>query len=300
MTNHHHSHNSKSWSSNFIYIFTTCLNVIFVIGELIIGILIGSVSLISDAIHNLGDVLGIVIAFVGSLLSRLKPTKEHTYGLRNTSIIAAFTNALILTVTIFILIYEVIERFLKPETSLDGGVIAIVAFIGILINGITAYCFQKNADHDVNEKGVFLHFLTDTLVSVAVMIGGIAIQLTGIAIIDPIVSLIAIAAIVHAAWGLLKETWNLITNGVPENIDESKVEEFLLSFPQVGQINDLHIWGISTTEAALTAHLECNSSLRGETQVIDKISDGLRDKFQINHTTIQIDTPKSHHIEPDI
>ena len=286
-------------TNNFVYIITTVINLIFISFELLVGVLIGSVSLISDAIHNLSDVLGIVIAFIGNLLAKIRPTKEHTYGLRNATIIAAFTNALILVVTIAILLFETVQHFFQPFANVQGGVIASVAFIGVLISGLTAYLFSRNIKKDVNQKGVFLHFVADGAVSMAVVIAGILIQFTGWSVLDPLISLIAIFAISTSAWRLLREAWNLITNGVPENIDEKEVEKYLLSFDNVRKINDLHIWGISTTETAITVHLSCKNKSDNVIQV-DKISEGLKKKFDIGHITIQIDTNSSHHDEPDI
>jgi cobalt-zinc-cadmium efflux system protein len=298
MSEHEHNH-SQPITSSRIYYLSTAINIFFIIFEIFMGRTLNSVALVSDAFHNLGDVLGIVIAFVGMTLATRRPTTEHTYGLRNTTILAAFLNALIMAGTVVILVVEVIQSFIHPEKHLDGIAISLVALLGIIVNGATAYLFMRNSKQDVNEKSVFVHFLSDTLISVAVVVAGILIKFTGWTFIDPLISILSILAIAKLTWGLLIETWNLITNGVPENINEPEVVEFLESLPNVSKINDLHIWGISTTESALSAHLQC-SKIDPEMTIIDQATKGLRDKFKIEHVTIQLDAPKHTHSESSI
>lgn len=289
----------KQQETNRHYQLSTLINILFIIFEMTMGFLIGSIALLSDAVHNLGDVLGIVVAFVGMLLSRRAATKVHTYGLRNASILAAFINSILLFISIAFVAYEAITHLIHPASSIPGMTIVWVAAIGVVINGLTAFIFKADAEHDLNERGVYMHFIADAALSVAVMISGIAIQLTGWTILDPIISLVAIAYVFYESLDLFRDTWNLVTNGVPSGIDETQVAQYLLGLPDVKKINDLHIWGISTTETALSAHLQCGR-LKGDCALVDTATEGLRKRFNIEHVTIQLDGPGKKHHEADI
>ncbi|MDR2660994.1 MAG: cation diffusion facilitator family transporter [Lactobacillaceae bacterium] len=301
---HNHEHLTKQVTTNSqnekIYFIGFAINVIFITLELVFAFMINSVSLMSDAVHNIGDVLGLLVAFTGVLLMKIKPTREHTYGLRNASILSSFASSIFLAVSICFVISESIERIFSKNVVIQNSFdIVVISLLGVLVNGFTAYLFNKNKQNDVNEKGQYLHFLADALISLVVAVSGVIIHFTGFTKLDAIVSLVAILWVLYESLDLFKETWNLITNGVPESIDEKEVENYLLSIPTVNKVNDLHIWGISTTQTALSAHLECNI-IKPDTKLIDTATKYLREHFGIDHVTIQLELPQKNHKESDI
>jgi len=230
------------------------LNLAYVGGEAVAGILSGSLALLADAGHNLGDVLGLSLAWGAALLSRRQPSGRFTYGLRSSSILAALGNAIILLVVTGGIAWEAIRRIAHPVPVASGIVIG-VAVAGVLVNGVTALLFASRHPHDLNIKSVFVHMAADALVTAGVVAAGIAIWLTGRLWIDPAVSLVVSAVIVIGTWGLMKSAMGLALNAVPEGVDIAAVREHLMAMPGVSALHDLHIWGMSTTETALTCHL---------------------------------------------
>jgi cobalt-zinc-cadmium efflux system protein len=263
------------------------LNVLFVVAEVIFGVIAGSLALLADAGHNLSDILSLFLAWGAGRLARRAPTKRRTYGMRRTTILASLLNAIILLIAVGAIAWEAVRRFAEtPEVS--GPVVMIVAGIGVLINGVTALLFFGGRKHDLNIKGAFLHMAADAAVSLGVVVAGLIIHLTGAAWIDPVVSLVIVVVIGVGTWGLLRDSFNLALDAVPEHIDPADVRAYLEALPEVSSVHDLHIWAMSTTEVALTAHL-----VRPEASIDDpflaRVSHELYDRFGIEHVTIQVE-----------
>jgi len=228
--------------------------VAFVVAEVAFGLRTNSLALISDAGHNLGDVLGLVLAWAGTILARRGPTPRRTYGLRRFSILAAMANAGLLLIAVGAIIVEGVDRLRHPA-PVAGGVVSIVAAVGIVINLGTALGFMRGRAHDLNIRGAWLHMLGDAGASAGVVVAGLLISATGLLWIDPVISLLLAAAILWSSWGLAKDSVNLALDAVPAGIDPLEVDAALRSLEGVVEVHDLHIWGMSTTDVALTAHL---------------------------------------------
>ena len=267
------------------------LNLAYVGGEAVAGILSGSLALLADAGHNLGDVLGLSLAWGAALLSRRQPSGRFTYGLRSSSILAALGNAIILLVVTGGIAWEAIRRIAHPVPVASGIVIG-VAVAGVLVNGVTALLFASRHPHDLNIKSVFVHMAADALVTAGVVAAGIAIWLTGRLWIDPAVSLVVSAVIVIGTWGLMKSAMGLALNAVPEGVDIAAVHEHLMAMPGVSALHDLHIWGMSTTETALTCHLLMPGGHPGDA-VLNTVAQQLDQRFGIHHVTLQIELADS-------
>jgi cobalt-zinc-cadmium efflux system protein len=269
------------------------LNGGFVITEFIFGLLAHSVSLIADAGHNLSDVLGLVISWIAIFLSRRQPSSRYTYGWRKSSILATFLNAIFLLVVTGGIIWEATQRLLQPSSTVEGEVIIVVAAIGIVINTGTALLFASGRKGDMNIRAVFLHMAADALVSLGVVLSGIAIIFTKWFWLDPAFSLVISALIIFSTWELLRDSFNLAIDGVPNAIDERIVRTYLSEYQGVTQVHDLHIWNMSTVETALTAHLVMPEGHND--QLLVQISQELRDRFGIEHTTLQIESGDPEH-----
>jgi cobalt-zinc-cadmium efflux system protein len=267
------------------------LNLAYVVGEAVAGILSGSLALLADAGHNLGDVLGLSLAWGAALLSRRQPSGRFTYGLRSSSILAALANAIILLVVTGGIAWEAIGRIAHPVPVASGIVIGVAA-AGILVNGVTALLFASRHPRDLNVKSMFVHLAADTLVTGGVVIAGIAIWLTGQLWIDPAVSLVVSAVIVIGTWGVMKSAMGLALNAVPEGVDIAAVRDHLLAVPGVSALHDLHIWGMSTTETALTCHLLLPGGHPGDA-VLNTVARQLDQRFGIHHVTLQIELADS-------
>jgi cobalt-zinc-cadmium efflux system protein len=288
MSTHHHGHSHAPTNYNRAFIIGIILNMGFVIIEAGFGLLTNSLALIADAGHNLSDVLGLVLAFGASWLTRRRPTKRYTYGLRRSSIMAALFNACFLLVAMGAIAIEAIQRFNHP-TPISGKIVIGVALVGIIINGVTAWLFMSGREKDLNIKGAFLHMAADALVSAGVVLAGLAIVTTGWLWFDPVVSLIIVVVIVVGTWNLLRDSVNLALDAVPEGIDPQAVRNYLSELVGVVGVHDLHIWAMSTTETALTAHIVMLTGNPGDA-FLSRISMELHDNFGIEHTTIQIET----------
>jgi cobalt-zinc-cadmium efflux system protein len=255
-------------------------------GEAVAGILSGSLALLADAGHNISDVLGLSLSWGAAVLSRRQPSSRFTYGLRRSSILAALANATILLVVTGGIAWEAISRITHPM-PVASGIVIVVAAVGIFVNGGTALLFASDGD-DLNVKSAFLHLAADALVTAGVVAAGIAIWLTGWTRLDPLVSLVVSAVIVYGTWGLLKSALGLALDAVPESVDATAVRAHLLALPGVTGLHDLHIWGMSTTETALTCHLIMPGGHPGDA-VLGGVAEQLHRSFGIQHATIQIE-----------
>lgn len=285
--NHAHGHSHGPANYNTAFAVGIALNTIFVVVESVYGYLSHSLALMADAGHNLSDVLGLLLAWGATYLATRKPSRKFTYGLRSSSILAALANAVLLLVAIGGIAWEAISRFNDPQ-PVGASTIMIVAGIGILINGATALLFMSGRKSDLNLKGAYLHMLSDAVVSVGVVIAGLIISYTALNWIDPVVSLVICAVIVWGTWGLLKDSVKLALNAVPESIDSAAVLTHLKTQKGVFEVHDLHIWAMSTTEIALTAHLIIKGGHPGDA-FLDKLSHELERDFGIHHATLQIE-----------
>lgn len=283
---HDHNH-SKPANYNSAFAIGITLNLGFVVVESFYGYFAHSLALMADAGHNLSDVLGLLLAWGASYLATKRPSKKYTYGLRSSSILAALANAIFLLVAVGGIAWEAIQRFNEPH-PVNASTVMIVAGIGILVNGATALLFMSGRKSDLNLKGAYLHMMADAAVSVGVVIAGLVISYTGLGWIDPVVSLVISAVIIVGTWSLLRDSTQLALNAVPENVDIEKVRSQLLSLSEVKEVHDLHIWAMSTTETALTAHLVTPKGHPGDV-FLKKLSHDLEHDFGIHHVTVQIE-----------
>jgi cobalt-zinc-cadmium efflux system protein len=263
------------------------LNLTFVAVEFVYGVLANSMALVADAGHNLSDVLSLAIAWVASVLARRPPSARLTYGLGGSSIVAALFNAVLLLVAVGAIAWEAILRLFHPE-PVASGTVMIVATIGILINGATAWLFASGRKGDLNIRGAFLHMVADAAVSAGVVAAAAVILLTGWLWLDPLTSLVVVGLIVWSTWSLLRDSLAMSVSAVPAGIDPQAVRRYLESRPGVAAVHDLHIWPMSTTETALTAHLVLPGGHPGDEFLMQATTE-LRRRFGIGHTTLQIE-----------
>ena len=283
-----HQHENGAPNFNRAFAIGVTLNLIYVVIEATYGFLSNSLALVADAGHNLSDVFGLLIAWGASWLVLRPATQRRSYGLRRSSVFAALINAVVLLIAIGAIAFESIQRFGDP-VPVAGKTVIIVASVGIVINAVTAMMFARGRKGDLNVRGAFLHLAADAAVSAGVVIAGLIIVITGWDWLDPTVSLIIVVVIFIGTWGLLRDSVNMALDAVPEGIDPTLVERFLLALPGVEAIHDLHIWSMSTTETALTVHLVVDEGTANNA-VIERASAGLHDEFSIEHATLQIET----------
>lgn len=288
---HGHSHAPTDFGRAFAIGIT--LNFMFVIIEAIYGVLAHSLSLVADAGHNFGDVLSLLLAWIASLLVKRLPTRRRTYGLRRSSILASLANALVLLIAIGGIAWEAIER-LRAPAPVANDVVMVVAGIGIAINAFTAWMFASGRKGDVNIRGAFLHMAADALISLGVVVSALAMRDTGWNWLDPATSLVIVATIAWGTWDLLRESLELALDAVPRHIDAAKVEAWLAALPGVEAVHDLHIWAMSTTDVALTAHV-VKPDATVDDAVLDRIHRELRDRFGIGHSTVQFELGQCAH-----
>ncbi|MFT2095646.1 cation diffusion facilitator family transporter [Acidiphilium multivorum] len=281
-----HSHAPASFGRAFII--GIGLNAAYVAIEAFWGFAVHSTALLADAGHNLGDVLGLAGAWFASWLSRRAPNSAYTYGLRRSSILAALANAVILLVVTGGIAWEAVQRLIHPEPT-GGRVIMVVAIAGVLVNGVTALMFMSGRKGDLNIRGAFLHMAADASLALGVAIAGAVIMATGWLRIDPAVSLGISIVIVIGTWSLLRDSVSLALDGVPRGVDPSKVEAYLRSLPGVSEVHDLHIWGLSTSDIALTVHLTCDTT----NATLEHLPGEIKKRFGIGHTTIQVETSEA-------
>ncbi len=285
MDHHRHEHGETDYGRAFAI--GIALNLAYVAAEGIAGVLSGSLALLADAGHNLSDVLGLALSWGAAVLSRRRPSGRFTYGLRSTSILAALSNAVILLVVTGGVAWEALLRFANP-VPVKSAVMIWVAAAGIAVNGGTALLFASGRGRDLNIKSAFLHMVADTFVTAGVVASGVAIGLFGWLWLDPATSLVVSAVIVLGTWGLLKSAIGLALDAVPEGVDAAAVRAHLAGLPGVTALHDLHIWGMSTTETALTCHLVMPGGHPGDA-ALNAIAQELHARFGIEHATIQIE-----------
>lgn len=300
MTDHHnhnhskgHHHHPSPKSQGRVFIMTIVLNMLFVIIEFAYGFITNSTALIADAGHNISDVLGLMLAWGAVILTRKAPSKRYTYGLRSTSIMAAVANAMLLLVACGAIAMEAIDRFSQPP-AVAGLTVSIVAAVGIVINGLSAWLLMRGSKEDLNIRGAYLHMAADAAVSLAVVIAGVAMFYTGWFMIDPIISLVIVIVIVVGTWSLLRDSMQLALSAVPANIDALAIDAYLRQLVGVTEIHDLHIWGLSTTESALTVHLVMPNGHPGDI-FMDEIVQTLEERFFVHHSTLQIEQGTTNH-----
>lgn len=288
----HHGHAHAPASFGRAFAVGIALNLGFVVVEAVYGVIAGSMALVADAGHNLSDVLGLVIAWIASVLAARPPSARFTYGFKSSSILAALGNAAFLLVALGAILVETIRRLIDPE-PVAGGPVMIVAAIGIVINTATALMFMRGRKHDINIRGAYLHMAADAAVSAGVVVAGLLITLTGAQWIDPVTSLAIVGIIAVGTWGLLKDSLKMGLHAVPPGIDERQVRRFLTGLNGVEAVHDLHIWPMSTTETALTAHLVMPGGHPGD-NFLHQLAHELEHDFGIGHATVQVETIDGH------
>ncbi len=298
--NHAHHHIPAAVGQGRAFFIGILLNSLFVVIEYGYGMSAHSLALMADATHNLGDVLSLVLAWGGSVLARRAPDARYTYGLRGSSILAALANAILLLLVTGGLAWEAIERINSPQTVI-GSTVMWVAACGVVINGLTAWLFMSGSKSDINIKGAYLHMLADALVSLAVVVVGGLVIYTGWLWLDPMVTLLLVVVITWGTWALLRDAVRLALQAVPADIELSTVRRFLAEQPGVTEVHDVHIWAMSTTENALTAHLLCPSGHPGDA-FLHQVAHEIEHRFGIHHVTLQIelaDTTSPCTLAPD-
>lgn len=291
MEHHHHHHSAPAQSLNGIFILSIILNGLFVLIEAGVGLWQDSLSLLSDAGHNLSDVFSLVLVLIAFRLAKVQRNERFTYGYRKSTILISLLNAVILLVAVGAIVIESIHKFSEP-TEVNGIAVSWTAGVGILINGATALLLMRSQKSDLNVRGAFLHMAADTLVSVGVVISGIVIYYTGWTVIDPIVSLIIAAVILISTWELLSDSLRLAVDGIPDGVDLQEIEQLLAEDKHVKETHHIHVWAISTTETALTAHVVLDD-LACWPEVSERLKHELSE-HGIAHATLEPETSDCH------
>lgn len=288
-TTHSHTHQPESLSVNKAFILGITLNSIFVVIELFYGFFTDSLALLTDAGHNLSDVMSLVLSLLAFRLAKLKGNETYTFGYKKSTILASLINAVILLIVVGIILWEAIGRFKNPP-PMAGMTVSVVAFVGIFINAITAYFFFQDKEKDINVKGAYLHLFADALVSAGVVVGGVIIYFTHLYWIDPLISIVIALVIAYSTFDLLKDSLRLSLDGVPHGIEIEKVKQTIQQTAGVVQVNHTHVWAISTTQNALTSHIVVEEKLLP--QEVEKLKSMIRhdlEHLNIQHITLEID-----------
>jgi len=285
MAHHHHDHGPTA--INRAFGIGVALNLTFVALEAGFGFWANSLALLADAGHNLSDVIGLLLAWGASYLSAREPSQRRTYGLRRSSILAALVNAVLLLIAVGAIVWEALQRFGTPE-SVSGWTVVGVAAAGVVVNTATAMLFMSGHKDDLNIRGAYLHMAADAAVSAGVVIAGFVIRATGWTWVDPLTSIVIAVVIAVATWGLFRESLDLALDAVPAGIDPAEVEAYLASIPGIASVHHLHVWGMSTSEIALTVHLTKPDGQLDDA-LLERISKELHERFKISHATIQLE-----------
>ena len=290
---HGHAHGIATQGINIRMAIAVGLNLVFVVVEGSLGFLSNSVALIADAGHNLSDVLGLVLAWTAMFLGRRPPGAKFTYGLGRSSVLAALANAVLLLLACGAIAWEAVGRLASPP-AVAGATVMAVAASGIVINGVSAWLLHAGSHGDLNRRSAFIHMLGDAAVSAGVLLVGAIIVYTGWSRLDPIVSLLIVVAILASTWGLLRDSLHLSLDGVPANVNSSAVMSYLADQRGVTDVHDLHIWALSTTSVALTAHLVVPDR-DAEDALLNTVTPDLKRRFHIQHATLQIERDRCEH-----
>lgn len=284
---HHHSHgvNPRQWGRAFAI--GIGLNAAFVMVEVVFGLRSQSSALLADAGHNASDVLSLVFAWAAIWIAAKRPAGRYTYGLRRTTILASILNGVLILVAVGFIAWDAFEKLQKP-VEVTGSTIIVVAAIGTIVNTLTALLFMRGQKEDLNIKGAFLHMAADAAVSLGVVVAGLVILQTGAYWIDPVISLVIVAVIVIGTWGLLRDSVDLALDAVPKDVDLDEIRKYLRSLDGVEEVHDLHVWGLSTTETALTAHLVAPEGK--DDRFIFSVRSELHERFGVHHATLQLET----------
>lgn len=282
----HHCADIRSYTKAFAI--GVGLNAAYIVVEVVAGLMSNSMALLADAGHNAGDVLSLLLAWGAGFLTQTLPTKHRTYGLRRTSILASLSNAILLLLAIGAIGWEAVLRLAHPQ-PVAANTLMWVAGVGVIVNTATALLFLKGRKEDLNIKSAFIHMAADAGVSAGVIAAGLAIKLTGLPWIDPVISLLIVVVIAFSTWGLLRDSINLSLDAVPRGIDPDEVGACLRELPGIVEVHDLHIWGMSTTQSALTAHLvKADGQL--DNDFLAQVCKELHDRFGIEHVTLQLES----------
>ena len=289
----HHHHHAPASGHGRAFALAVALNITIVVVQAIYGVLANSTALLADAGHNLSDVLGLLLDWGATGLATRRPSARYTFGLGGSSILASLLNAGLLLFACGVIVAEAVGRLIHPS-PVAGLDVFIVALVGMLVNGFSAWLFMRGQESDLNIRGAFLHMVADAAVSAAVAISGLVILFSGWTWLDPVMSIVVVAVIVYGTWGLLRDSLKLALNGVPPGVDLQKIREYLAAQPGVTDVHDLHVWALSTTGNALSVHLVIPDGHPGD-KVIDGIVGTLRAEFDMHHATLQVDIGTTQH-----
>jgi cobalt-zinc-cadmium efflux system protein len=290
----HHHHHAPVAGQGRAFAIAVALNLIIVVVQGVYGVIAHSTALFADAGHNLSDVLGLLLAWGAMWLTARRPSARYTFGYGSTSILASLANAGLLLFACGVIVAEALGRLFNPA-PVAGLTVFIVATVGMLVNGLSAWLFMRGPEDDLNIRGAFLHMASDALISAAVAVSGLVILVTHWTWLDPLMSLVVVAVvIVYGTWGLLRDSVRLALDAVPPGVDLQRIREFLAGQPGVTDVHDLHVWALSTTGNALSAHLVIPTGHPGDAAV-DAIVLTLREEFSMQHATLQVDLGTSQH-----
>lgn len=289
----HHHHHAPQEGQGRVFALAVGLNMLIVIVQGIYGFLAHSTALLADAGHNLSDVLGLLLAWGAVWLGKRQPSPRYTFGLGSSSILASLANAALLLFACGAIVLEAIQRLLNPA-PVAGLDVFVVATLGLVVNGFSAWLFMRGSKEDLNVRGAFLHMAADAAISAAVAVSGLVILYTGASWIDPLMSLVVVAVIVYGTWGLGRDAMRLAMAAVPPSVDMTRIRQYLAEIPGVDDVHDLHVWALSTTENAMTAHLVMPKGHPGDA-FVDGIVNTLRADYAMHHATLQVELGTTHH-----
>jgi len=289
----HHHHHAPVAGHGFAFALAVALNVAIVVIQAVYGVLAHSTALLADAGHNLSDVLGLLLAWGAVWLATRRPSARYTFGYGSSSILASLANAALLLFACGVIVAEAIDRLMNPA-PVAGLAVFVVAAVGMVVNGLSACLFMRGQKEDLNIRGAFLHMAADAGVSAAVAISGLVILYTNWTWLDPLMSLLVVAVVVYGTWGLLRDSVRLALNAVPSGVDVERIRDYLADQPGVEDVHDLHIWALSTTGNALSAHLVMPAGHPGDER-LDGIVLALRERFSMQHATLQVDLGTTDH-----
>jgi cobalt-zinc-cadmium efflux system protein len=289
----HHHHHAPQEGQGRTFALAVGLNMLIVIVQGIYGFIAHSTALLADAGHNLSDVLGLLLAWAAVWLGKRQPSPRYTFGLGSSSILASLANAALLLFACGAIVLESIQRLLNPA-PVAGLDVFIVATLGLVVNGFSAWLFMRGSKEDLNVRGAFLHMAADAAISAAVAVSGLVILFSGWSWIDPLMSLVVVSVIVYGTWGLGRDAMRLAMAAVPPSVDMPRIEKYLSDIPGVDDVHDLHVWALSTTENAMTAHLVMREGHPGDA-FVDGIVRTLREDYAMHHATLQVELGTTHH-----